>query len=121
TAARCSLLTFMSPLPARSTAGPAPCKKAIDGSDVHLPLEVLEGRDLGRLASKPELLPACANRVVHFLLQQAAARERLDVFVLLAGIDDALRAPWTDVRWVLARVEVGAPSLAQDVDRLRGA
>ena len=78
--------------------------------------EVFEGADLRRLALESEFFPACADLVVDLLGQQAARRELLDVLELLAGVDHALGAPGPVFGRVLARIQVGAPGLAQDVD-----
>src|SRR6188474_3202469 len=79
---------------------------------------VLEDVDLWRLAFKAQLGPARDDLVVHLLVELGARRERLDVFVVHAGVDQRLRAPRSDFRRVEARIEERAPGLPQNVDRL---
>src|SRR6185436_17677694 len=80
---------------------------------------ILENRDHGRLAREPELLPAAHHTLVSILRELGALGEALVVAIVHAGVDQRLRAPWPDLGRVEARIEIGAPGLAQDVDRLR--
>src|SRR5262249_9600044 len=66
-----------------------------------------------------ELLPALHHGVVGRLGELRATGEALDEAVVHAGVDQRLRSPRPDLRWVEAGVEIGAPGLAQNVDRLR--
>src|SRR3954468_9172972 len=87
--------------------------------DLRGELVVLEHRDLRRFPLEAVLLPPPRDELVRALRELGPFGKGLDVLVVHAGVDQRLRAPRPDLRWVQARVEEGAPGLAQDVDRLR--
>src|SRR5437867_315144 len=82
---------------------------------------ILEDRNSRRLTGQPQLLPAPNHPLIRILRQLGALGERLVIAIVHARIDECLRAPWPDLGRIEARIEIGAPGLAQDVDRLRGA
>src|SRR5260221_14576860 len=73
---------------------------------------VLEDRDLRWCAGQAELLPARHHPIVGLLVELGARRERFDVLVIHAGVDQRLRAPRPDLRRVEARIEERAPGFA---------
>src|SRR3979490_3136088 len=82
---------------------------------------VLEHRDGGRLAAEAQLLPARHHVVIGGLGQLGTLGKGLEITVVHAGVDQALRAPGPDFRRIEAGIQEGAPGLAQDIDRLRRA
>src|SRR5499433_2970033 len=104
---------------ARATAAYDPALALL----THAPrgLLVLEHGDHRRRSAQSQLLPPRHHVLVGLLGQLGALGEGLDEAIVHAGIDQALRSPRPDLRRVQAGIEIGAPGLAQDVDRLRGA
>src|SRR6188474_1474295 len=70
-------------------------------------------------SAQPQFLPSSHDVVVGLLRQLGALGKGLDEAIVHAGIDQALRSPRSDLRRVQAGIEICAPGLAQDVDRLR--
>src|SRR5260221_10428170 len=82
---------------------------------------LLEHGDHGRGSAQPQLLPPGDHLVVSVLRQPGTLGEGLDEAIVHAGIDQAFRSPGPDLRRVQAGIKIRAPSLPQDIDRLRWA
>src|SRR5262249_54244467 len=82
-------------------------------------LLVLEHGHYRRRSPQSQLLPPRNHVLVSLLARLGALGEGLDEAIVHAGIDQTFRSPRPDLRRVQAGIEIGAPGLAQDVDRLR--
>src|SRR6516225_2038888 len=90
--------------------------RAIPGGVRHAGL-FFEDPDVRWLSGQPELSPPRYDAIIGRLVELGAWRKVLDVLIVHASIDQGLRAPWPDLRWVEAWIEERAPGLAKDIDR----